>query len=65
MRFTLYVNDLFRVPKDCKPLGYVDDTKLFLGFPFNKLHDVISAVNEDPNCPVNAGIRDADITNQL
>ena len=31
--FTLYVNDLFRVPKHCEPLGYVDDTKLFLGFP--------------------------------
>ena len=45
--FTLYVNDLFRVPKHCKPLGYADDTKIFLGFPSNKLHDVISAVNED------------------
>ena len=45
--FTLYINDLFRVPKHCKPLGYVDETKLFLGFPSNKLHDVISAVNED------------------
>ena len=31
--FTLYVNDLFRVQKHCEPLGYVDDTKLFLGFP--------------------------------
>ena len=45
--FTLYVNDLFRVPKHCKLLGYVDDTKLFLGFPSSKLHDVIFAVNED------------------
>ena len=45
--FTLCVNDLFRVPKHCKPLGYVDDTKLFLGFPSSKLHDVIFAVNED------------------
>lgn len=45
--FTLYVNDLFRVPKHCKPLGYVDDTKIFLGFPSNKLQDVISAINED------------------
>ena len=25
--FTLYVNDLFRVPKHCEPIGYVDDTK--------------------------------------
>ena len=45
--FTLYVNDLFRVPKHCKLLGYVDDTKLFLGFPSSKLHGVIFAVNED------------------
>ena len=45
--FILYVNDLFRVPKHCKPLGYVDDTKIFLGFLSNKLHDVVSAVNED------------------
>ena len=46
--FTLmYVNDLFRVPKHCEPLGYVDDTKLFLGFPASELDNVISAVNED------------------
>ena len=44
---TLYVNDLFRVPKHCEPLGYVDDTRLFLGFPASELDDVISAVNED------------------
>ena len=44
--FTLYVNDLFRVPKHCEPLGCVDDTKLFLGFPASELNDVISAVNE-------------------
>ena len=47
MLFTLYVNDLFRVPKHCESLGYVDDTKLFLGFPTSELDDVISAVNED------------------
>ena len=45
--FTLYVNDLFRVPKHCKSLGYVDDTKLFLGFSASELEDVMSAVNED------------------
>ena len=44
--FTLYVNDLFRVPKHNEPLGYVDDTKLFLGFPASELNDVISAVNK-------------------
>ena len=30
-----------------EPLGYVDDTKLLLGFPSSKLYDVISAMNED------------------
>ena len=45
--FTLYINDLLRVPKHCKPLGHVDDTKRFLEFPFNKINDIISAVNED------------------
>ena len=45
--FTLYVNDLFRVRKHCEPLGYVDDTTIFHGFPTSELNDVISAVNED------------------
>ena len=45
--FTLSINDLLRVPKHCKALGYVDDTKLLLGFPSNKINDIISAVNED------------------
>ena len=45
--FTLYVNDLLRVPKHCEPLGYVDDTKVFLGFPASELNDVVSTVNED------------------
>ena len=45
--FTLYVNDLLQVPKHCKAFGYVDDTKLFLGFPSNQLCEIISAVNED------------------
>ena len=31
--FTLYVNDILRVLKHCKPIGYVDDTKIFLRFP--------------------------------
>ena len=37
MLFKLYVNDVFRVPKHCKPLDYVDDTNLFFGFPSSKL----------------------------
>ena len=39
--FTLCVKTSF----EC--LGFVDNTKLFLGFPSNKLRDDISAVNED------------------
>ena len=31
--FTLYVNDLLSVPKHCQAMGYVDDTKIFLGSP--------------------------------
>ena len=46
-RCCLHLNDLFRVPKHCGPLGYVDDTKLFLGFLASELDDVIAAVNED------------------
>ena len=43
----LYVNGLFRVPKHCKPLGYVDDTKLFLGFLASELNNIICVVNKD------------------
>ena len=38
---------VYIVCKHCEPLGYMDDTKLFLGFPASELDDVISAVNED------------------
>lgn len=41
------VSDRFRVTKHCEQLGFVDETKLSLGFPFRKLSDVMSAVNED------------------
>ena len=34
--FTLYVNDLLSVPKHCRAMGYVDDTKIFLGLPLVK-----------------------------
>ena len=43
----MYGNDLFRVPKYCEPLDYVDDTKPFVVFPASELNDVISAVNEN------------------
>ena len=44
--FTLYVNNLFRVPNYCEPLGYVDDIKLLVEFPSSKLYHV-ATVNED------------------
>ena len=34
--FTLYVNDLLSVPKHCRAMGYVDDTKIFLGLSLVK-----------------------------
>ena len=47
MLFTLYVNDLLRVPKHCRALGYVDDTKIFLALPSCQLSDAVTAVNQD------------------
>ena len=41
------LNDHFRVTKNCEQLGFVDETKLSLGYPFSKLNDGLSAVNED------------------
>ena len=45
--FTLYVNDLLQVPKHCRTLGYVDDTKIFMALPSSQLSDAVSAVNQD------------------
>ena len=45
--FTLYVNDLLQVPKHCRALGYVDDTKIFMALPSSHLSDAVSAVNQD------------------
>ena len=45
--FTLYINDLITVPKQCQVLGYVDDTKIFLAVPPSHLSDAVSAVNKD------------------
>ena len=47
MLFTLYINDLITVPKQCQVLGYVDDTKIFLTVPPSNLSDAVSAVNKD------------------
>ena len=45
--FTLYVNDLLSVPKKCKTMGYVDDTKLLLALPPSDLKVAISDLNSD------------------
>lgn len=45
--FTLYVNDLLSVPRHCQALGYVDDTKIFLGFPLSHIADAVTALNKD------------------
>ena len=45
--FTLYVNDLLQVPKRCRALGYVDDTKVFMALPSSQLPEAVTAVNQD------------------
>ena len=45
--FTLYVNDLFSVPKKCEVMGYVDDTKLLLTLPLTDISVGISDLNSD------------------
>ena len=45
--FTPYVNDLFQVPKRCRALGYVDDTKIFMALPSSQLSEAVTAVNQD------------------
>ena len=43
----MYTNDLLSVPKHCKSLGYVDDTKVFLSFPPCDITDASNALNQD------------------
>ena len=45
--FTLYVNDLLQVPKRCRALGYVDDTKVFMALPSSQLPEAVATVNQD------------------
>ena len=45
--FTRYVNDLLSVPKHCQAMGYVDDTKIFLGLPPSQISDAVIALNKD------------------
>ena len=47
MLFTLYVNDLLSIPKHCKAMGYVDDTKLLLTIPSKEASEAIPALNND------------------
>ncbi|PFX13026.1 putative RNA-directed DNA polymerase from transposon BS [Stylophora pistillata] len=47
MLFTLYVNDLLQVPKHCRALRYVDDTKVFMALPSSQLLEAVAAVNQD------------------
>ena len=46
--FSLYVSDLLTVPTHCHRLGYVDDTKIFLSLPANKISDAVISLNEHP-----------------
>jgi len=41
--FTLYVNDLLQVPKHCRALGYMDDTKVFMALPSSQLPEAVAA----------------------
>ena len=45
--FTLYVNDLLSVPRHCQAMGYIDDTKIFLGLPSSQISDAVTALNKD------------------
>ena len=47
--FTVYVNEILSVPRRCKSMGYVDDTKTFIAFPPRDLSSAISDLNEDLN----------------
>ena len=43
--FTLYVNDLLQVPKRCRALGYVDDTKVFMALPSSQLPEICPEIH--------------------
>ena len=45
--FTLYVNDILLVPKRCRALGYMDDTKVFMELPSSQHPEAVTAVNQD------------------
>ena len=45
--FTIYVNDLPTVPKNCSSDCYVDDTKLYTSFGAHDCKNAVAAMNED------------------
>ena len=45
--FTIYVNDLPIVPKNCLSDCYVDDTKLCMSFGVRDCKNAVAAMNED------------------
>jgi len=45
--FTIYVNDLSNVPRNCSTECYVDDTKIYMSFNVKDCDDAVAAVNED------------------
>ena len=45
--FTIYVNDLSNVPRNCSTECYVDDTKIYRSFNVKDCDDAVAAVNED------------------
>ena len=68
--FMLYVNDLLSVPKHGQAIGYVDDTKIFLGLPPSQISDAVIALNKDlldkaTWCCMNSPLIDPDKTKLL
>ena len=45
--FTIYVNNLPTVPKNCSSDCYVDDTKLYMSFGVHDCKNAVVAMNED------------------
>ena len=45
--FTIYVNDLSTVSRNCSTECYVDDTKVYMSFNVKDCDNAIAAVNED------------------
>ena len=47
--FTIHVSNLLSVPEHCKSACYVDDSKLYLSFPYSNINTAIANLNEDLN----------------